>query len=357
MKINAPFAEIISGIRKKSLEERSHSRSVINWEENHHLRQGEGKAIVFILPTRGCSWALSRSGGCSICGYIYDNPTETDYDMILNSIKEKLKEKIKPGNIYSVKLFSSGSFLDPKEIPLEIQGKILEEISQYKEVCEVVLESRPEYVTVRALDNIKKFIDIKLVEIAIGLESANNEILNKSINKGFMWEDFKKAAKRIEENGGKTKAYLLFKPPFVSEYDSIKDIYQSTKKLVKIGIDSISINAISIHRGTYLAQLFDNNQYRTPWIWSLIHICKIIKTEFPELRIICDVVSGGNLRGAHNCGKCDKELLKLLSEFSIKQDVSILKKEKSCECKINWKGSLLAEKINLMSQKTRIEYL
>ena len=282
MKVDPSFSTLIKEIRELSLKDRMHTRKVIHWTENSRLRSGPGKAIVFILPTRGCSWALSKSGGCSICGYIYDNPTEPDFELILSSIDEILSKSITNDEKYSIKLFTSGSFLDTSEIPIEIQTKILKKISRYKEVAEIVLESRPEYVTDKTLKKIAEVIDIKKIEIAIGLESANNNILKKSINKGFWWDDFVEANSKIVSAGAKVKAYLLFKPPFVSEFDSIRDIFESVAKLVTLGIDTISINSVSIHRGTFLSKIFDNQQYRPPWLWSLLHLCKEIKSKNPE---------------------------------------------------------------------------
>ncbi len=347
MKINPDFANTIREIRGKALGERSHSRKVVHWVEDHRLRSGPGKAIVFILPTKGCSWALSKSGGCSICGYIYDNPQEPNFENMMKAFKEKLHDSIKDGGNYSLKLFTSGSFLDISEIPEEIQKEILEEASQYREITEIVLESRPEYVTKKTMQTIKESIDISKIEIAIGLESANDDILKKSINKGFFWEDFEKAATRIFDVGAKVKAYLLFKPPFVSEYDSIKDIMQSVSKLNKLGVDTISINAISIHRGTYLSIMFEKNQYRTPWLWSLLHLCKEIKSKYPDLRLICDVVAGGTQRGAHNCGDCDKQMTEALKQFVLSQNLEDLNNEFKCSCKTEWKSFLLQEKITI----------
>jgi predicted RNA-binding protein (TIGR00451 family) len=228
-------ATSIKQIREKSLPSREHSRKVIHWDEEHYLRSGLGKALVFILPTKGCSWALSKSGGCSICGYIYDNPQEPDFDMIIDSVKDILSKKLGEEEKFSVKLFTSGSFLDKRELPLSVQASILKEISSYKRVEEVVLESRPEYVTQETLNNLADVLEKDKIEIAIGLESSNNEILKKSINKGFFWEDYEKAVERVLEFGAKIKTYLLFKPPFVSEYDSMVDILQSVSDISKIG--------------------------------------------------------------------------------------------------------------------------
>ena len=347
MKINKNFAERIKQIREAELPSRANSRKVVFWEEDTRLLSGQGKALVFILPTGGCSWALSGSGGCSICGYIYDNPQQPDFEIILSSFQKILKNKLNKEFLYSVKIFTSGSFLDTKEVPEEFQLKMLEELSQYEVIKEVVIESRPEYIKDSSLKNISKKIDMSILEIAIGLESSNNSILMNSINKGFFWEDFEKAANTIKENVARVKAYLLFKPPFVSEYDSMRDILLSVTKIVSLGIDTISINSISIHRGTFLLQLFEKNEYRTPWLWSLLYVCREIKEQYPDLRLICDIVAGGNVRGAHNCGECDQQVISAIKEFTMSQDIGVLNKEINCSCKDEWKSNLIHEKISI----------
>lgn len=347
MKINPILSSIVKQIREKSLEEREHSRRIVNWVEDHRLASGIGKALVLILPTRGCSWALSKSGGCSICGYIYDNPQQPDYNIMITSFKEILEQKIEGNQKFSLKLFTSGSFLDTKEVPLEIQKQMMIEAAKYDQIEEIVLESRPEYVTESILNNIAENIDINKIEIAIGLESANNNILKNSINKGFFWEDFVKAVNRIHDKGAKVKAYLLFKPPFISEYDSIRDILESSSKIAELGVKTISINAMSIHRGTFLSDLFEKEMYRTPWLWSLIHVCKEIKRKYSDIRLICDVVAGGSERGAHNCGECDKEILSIIKQFTLDQDAIILDKTVKCSCIEDWKSFLFSEKITI----------
>ena len=346
MKINVPLAEEILKIRESALTTRKHSRKVTHWTESHRLRSGEGEALVFILPTKGCSWALSKSGGCSICGYIYDNPQEPNFEMIISSIKHTLRRTIKEGK-FSVKLFTSGSFLDEKELPIEIQSSIIKEIAKYEQVEEIVLESRPEYITDKILENISNNTTMSKIEIAIGLESANNKILKNSINKGFFWEDFEKSARKVLETGAKVKAYLLFKPPFIPEYDSIKDMLQSVSKIVQLGIDTVSINAMSIHRGTFLSGLFEQKLYRSPWLWSLILICNEIKKKYPDLRVICDVVAGGKSRGAHNCGRCEGDIIRKIKQFTLTQNIEEFGDESECDCVEEWKSFLLFEKINI----------
>lgn len=346
MKFNPKFAKLIKSTRESFLAKRSHTRKLIYWEENHRLRDGPGKALVFIIPTRGCSWAMSQSGGCSICGYLYDNPEQPDFEKIVESFDKIIRESIQDNQVYSIKLFTSGSILDSKEMPRNVLKAILSTLKKYNEIEEVVLESRPEYITDKVLEEIDSNTDISKIEIAIGLESANNKILKDSINKGFLWEDFKRVVPKILDKGAKVKAYLLFKPPFVSEYDSIVDIMESVEKCILLDIDTVSINSISIHRGTFLSELFDRRGYRTPWLRSLTYLCKQIKMEFPSLRVICDPVSGGNERGAHNCGDCDKSFIDALKEFTLTQDIAVFNNIQDCSCKSDWKSYLIHEKIS-----------
>ena len=82
---------------------------VRTWSEKDVLDGTTVDAYVIILRTRGCSWALSS--GCTMCGYFNDSMfaflSEEDllaqFTVALQSYKN---EKI-------VKLFTSGSFLDP----------------------------------------------------------------------------------------------------------------------------------------------------------------------------------------------------------------------------------------------------
>jgi radical SAM enzyme (TIGR01210 family) len=148
-------------------------------------------------------------------------------------------------------------------------------------------------------------------------------------------------------SGAKVKPYLLFKPPFISEYDSIKDVLQSVSKISKLGIDTVSINAMSIHRGTLLSEFFEDKLYRSPWLWSLLTICKEIKRENPDIRIICDIVAGGKERGAHNCGICDADIIRKIRKFTLTQNIAEFEDEVLCNCKEEWKSFLILEKINI----------
>jgi len=65
------------------------------------------------------------------------------------------------------------------------------------EVTSLLVETRPEYVTLANLQRAVAACRGKPLEIGIGLESANPDILSRRIHKGYTWEQFAAAAALI----------------------------------------------------------------------------------------------------------------------------------------------------------------
>ena len=92
---------------------------------------------------------------------------------------------------------------------------------------------------------------------------------------------------------------------------------------------------------------FERDNYRPPWLWSVVFLLRKIAATVSDTRIICDPTSGGRERGAHNCGKCDKEILSLISEFSLTQDPSVFDKVPKCDCLNEWNAERAIGVLNL----------
>jgi hypothetical protein len=160
------------------------------------------------------------------------------------------------------------------------------------------------------------------------------------INKGFSFEEFKRASDFLRSAGISVKAYLLLKPPFISEGEAINDILRSIETLNNEGLaDIVSLNLMNVQSSTYVEFLWWRNLYRPPWLWSAVEILKSSK-----LRIISDPVAGGKKRGPHNCGKCDKNVVEAIRSFSLTQDRKLLQVE--CECKSEWVDYISVERVN-----------
>ena len=287
----------------------------------------EAKALSIILPTVGCRWRR-----CNMCSYFDDSPSDASIDIFGIFVEEF--NNAYDDEIRKVKLFTSGSFLDPKEVNPDCAKKIISFLSE-KGISEVTLESRPEYVEEDYLKELMGNNDLQ-IEVAIGLESSNNMILQHSINKGFTFEDFLSASDILKRLGIKNKAYLMIKPPFLTEKEAIHDAINSAKSIENIA-DVISFNPMTVHKNTLVEYLWNKGEYSPPWGWSILEILKETAKLRPD--IICHPVAFGRFRGPKNCKSCNREIEKKILEFSINNDPKIL--DYDCDCKKDWEEELL----------------
>jgi radical SAM enzyme (TIGR01210 family) len=298
------------------------------WSEKDVM---DGKVVdtfVIIFRTQGCSWALKS--GCSMCGYfndsmwqkVSDNDLLSQFNIVMDSYSDQK----------FVKIFTSGSFLDDKEITPRVRKEILKKLGYT--TSKISVESRPEYITDKILTDIKKIADIQNFEIGIGLETANDSIRNNYLNKGFTFDDYKKAARTLKKYDMKVKTYVLIKPPFLTEKESINDSIDTVDKIKKI-TNSISFNPTNVQRKTFVNYLWQRKKYRPAWFFSVAEIIIESKKIAPDVFIKCDIAGGGSNRGAHNCKNCDRMYLNAISEFSLNQDTKVFE-GLNCDCNERW---------------------
>ncbi|HEV2429403.1 MAG TPA: TIGR01210 family radical SAM protein, partial [Thermoplasmata archaeon] len=178
-------------------------------------------------------------------------------------------------------------------------------------------ETLPEFATPEAIAPLRSAFDGEL-EIALGLESADPEILRRFVNKGAPPSEYFQAADRIRGAGALSKAYLLLKPPYLTEEESVEDVVDSIER-ASPHFDALSVNPVHIQGGTVVEWLYDRHRYRPPWLWSLVEsIARGAKVR-GQARLVTFPTAGGRPRGPHNCGKCDRSVLAALEEASLSQ--------------------------------------
>lgn len=346
---NKNIVEKINFIRENTLKRKAHyreeqlNRPISFWIKEDRLRDKIGKEFTIILRTKGCNWALSKHGGCSMCGYYLDAVNKNiSSSQVINQFDYAFNDKI--GEIerdsynYSLKLFNSGSFLDENEISKEVRNHIYNKISKVEKIKEIVIESRLEYITTEKLEEIREDFNKKYLEIAIGLESVDDYIRNNFINKGVLFKDFKRVVDKCKEQDIGVKIYLLFKPPFLNEQAAIDDCSNSIKVLIELGVNSISINPTNIQKGTLVEYLWFQNRYRPPWYYSLFKSIRnsVNQEDLKSVRLLSDPSGAGTKRGIHNCLKkeCEISAKEKLKNFVLSQNLNELeKKEYECTCK------------------------
>ena len=196
-----------------------------SWYNDDLTYDGVAKTLFIILPTPGCSWAIGDSGGCTMCSYVSDCTLEPiDSKTIVDIFKQHLNRfPVNEEDNITVKLFASGSFLNPRELPKDARDEILNILMDLGNVHEIVVESRAEYVKEEYIDEVVDIIGDTLFEISMGLETSNDYTRLKKINKGFSLDDFNNAVSLIQKLNSKkgynlkSKAYIFVKPILLNE--------------------------------------------------------------------------------------------------------------------------------------------
>jgi radical SAM enzyme (TIGR01210 family) len=311
---------------KMRASERPKDKPLSVWKEKDSIDGTEVTALVMILNTPGCWWA--KKGGCSMCGYNVDgDPGKTSTDQYVSQMRDVLQRyKDEP----YIKIFTSGSFLDPGEVQEKAQNTILRMIREHCGGIRVLFETRPEFITEERLSSLSD--QVEDLEVAIGLESADDHIRTTRIRKGFTWYDYLKGGRVVVESGLSLKTYLLLKPPLTGEQESIEDTVGSIGSVSReFPLSRISINPMNIQRGTEVEQLFKRGLYKPPWLWSLVDtLIKGKSVSGSRVHLMSSPTGGGKKRGAHNCGRCDEAVLKGIERFSIDNDPTHL--DIGCKC-------------------------
>ena len=291
--------------------------------------------LTVIFRTSGCCW-----NQCLMCSYRHERTTGTlspeVYEKNLLSQLAWIQEHHTPDEYEMVKIFTSGSFFDPREIPLNIQKRIA---SAFRGKI-VIAETRPEFVNEESISPFLVAIDDGSWKTplfcAVGLETSDDLIREKCIRKGFLFSDFTKASARARASGVGVKAYLLFKPLFLTEKEAIEDVKTSIIAAMRHA-DLISLNPCTVQNRTDLEWYWKRGAYRPPYLWSVLEIL-----QDSPVHLTCDPVGGGRQRGAHNCGACDDVIVKGIRDYSLTADRDLITSllETECICKEEWHYTL-----------------
>ncbi len=301
------------------------------WLDEDNTPDGVYNSLTIILNTGGCRWA--RAGGCTMCGYVAESVEggSVGHENLMTQIEYCLDHEAEnadePAEL--IKIYTSGSFLDEREVPAGTQAAIA---SEFEDRERIVVESLPDFVDREKLD---AFTSRGLeTDVAIGLETATDRVRHDSVNKYFEFADFEAACEKAQAAGAGVKAYLLMKPPFLAEPDAVADMKRSVRRCAAVkGCHTVSMNPCNVQRYTMVEELYHDGGYRPPWLWSIPEVLE--STADQEVIVVSDPVGHGSDRGPHNCGECDDLVQRAIKDFNLRQDPSVFE-EVSCACESTW---------------------
>jgi len=315
------------------------ARRYVNlWTEEEALGPRRVRAFVVILRTRGCYWADVK--GCSMCGYSKDTLGRSATPA---ELAEQLAHALRryDGEPY-VKFYTSGSFLDDREVDPESRRAIVSAFSGRAE--RLLFETLPEFVTPENLDPLHASFAGEL-EVALGLESADPVVLSRFVHKSAAPSEYLSAGDRLRTLGLRAKAYLLLKPPYLTESESIEDVVRSTE-VAAAHFNALSVNPVHIQNGTVVEWLYHRGRYRPPWLWSVVEALRRGAARRGAARLVSFPTAGGLRRGPHNCGKCDAAVLRAIEEASLTQAFDGLD-GLDCACRATWSAERQLEPLGV----------
>jgi radical SAM enzyme (TIGR01210 family) len=339
----------LTRIRRRDL-----SRPAAAWVSKSLIGETVGSALSVVLATSGCSHARGENGGCTMCSYLLDGSHDAvPGDKILQQFKHAVESASSERGPLSIKVYTSGSFLDADEVPIDTRDQILRLISEDERVSEVVLESRPQYVTVDSMKAISDIMDAQHVEIGIGLESSNDTFRTVCINKGLETKDFEEAVRNASSQKIGIRSYVLLKPPFLTERDALLDSVRTIADAAKMGVTTISVNPVNVQKHTLVERLWTRGLYRPPWLWTLIEVLTQARAQIDSsINMVCDPVAAGKKRGVHNCGRCDESITRAIRNFSLNQKAEVFD-ALDCDCRHLWSHTLEHEDFALLVHSAR----
>jgi radical SAM enzyme (TIGR01210 family) len=119
-----------------------------------------------------------------------------------------------------IKLYNAGSFFDPQAIPPEDYEEIARTISDFDRV---IVECHPAFLRGIHAENCLRFRELLRgrLEVAIGLETVHPSAL-ALLNKGMTVDSFRRAAEFLRLQGIDLRAFILLKPPLLTESEGVE---------------------------------------------------------------------------------------------------------------------------------------
>ena len=210
-------------------------------------------------------------------------------------------------------------------------SQIVARARQENAVRVLLVESRPEYITVAGLRGLTSSVGRSqplALEIGIGLESSNDGIRERYLRKGMSRKAFERAVKLLGEAGADLLTYVMLKASPMSEKDALQDVVATAKYVYGVastyGVRArIALQPTFVVSGTGLAIDFLAGRYAPP---SLRLVVEAVRRLAPFGDLVVGLWDEGlrTLATPGASGESRKRFLRSLQEFNRSQDTGCL---------------------------------
>jgi radical SAM enzyme (TIGR01210 family) len=223
--------------------------------EHECSASGELQSVATIfLSNRECPWK------CLMCDLWKNTTRETVPVGAIPAQVEHALARLKPAR--QIKLYNSGSFFDPKAIPIEDYSAIASLLDSYDQV---IVECHPALLG----SSCQRFRDLLKgrLEVAMGLETVHPETLSR-LNKRMTARQFKDGAQWLAENDISLRVFVLIKPPFLPETEAAYWAEKSIDFAFDCGASVVSLIPTRAGNGA-MDELGQNGEFTPPSLDAL----------------------------------------------------------------------------------------
>ena len=227
-------------------------------------------------------------------------------------------------------LYTNGNFFADAEVP-PVSRKHMYKLFKESKAEFLLVESLPQFLSKEKMEEAKNIIGDKKLIVAIGLQSASDLTRAISVNTTTTRESFERAYALLKEFDFMIQAFLMIKPPFLTDDEAIEDTVKSIQYLHELGIQNPILCATRVAPNTVLELLSKEGKFRTPWLWTVIEILKrsaqVSPNAFPRV-VISELRKEGNADSEvpKNCDVCSTETVDAIEKYNEDRNIGNLSK-------------------------------
>lgn len=229
-----------------------------------YIIRKRGNLLHVCLNSPGCRYR--NSGSCTMCDYGEGSLlTEKKVEVLLPKIKDAA------AGMNSILIGSLGSVLDATELPRECLRKICRFLNELS-IETIIFETHYTLVNDEICQWLKKQMPSKDIVIEVGLESVDEFVQEKCLNKKIDLKILGAKIEMLHKYGMSITANAFLGAPFLSVTEQIEDTVNTIQWAVEHGVDSVVLFPANIRRDTLLDVLYRNGKYSRIQHWSVFEV-------------------------------------------------------------------------------------
>ncbi|MBM3473250.1 MAG: hypothetical protein FJX75_08290 [Armatimonadetes bacterium] len=285
---------------------------------------GPCRRSIIAIPSRGCRFAADPRTTCTHCAAYASRLLAGDLaaEDIIGQCAAQLSSldgKLAP----VVCLYVNGNFLDPAEMDDDSRRGILNLVAERPKVRKIIVECRPELVTLDAVREVRGQLPDREIEVGLGYDSATEAVRELCLNKPVPPGCLQTAIETLHRVGMRALVYASVKPPFLTEQEAIADAVRTVNEAFDLAADAVSLEPVAVQRGTLVDLLHQRGAYTPASLWDLV--TAIRQTHHRgTIKVGGEVFDPAPVVAPANCGRCDATVHAALRTFSGTQDIGCL---------------------------------